>query len=412
MASVRAPKSRKLEGFLFFVCGIGSTIAWTAILANLVFYTVHLGASSFIYLNLAVYIPSFPIALAQAKWDSEFDQKYQSLNTFLFRGTLSYALSCLAVLLVPMASYNVSYLVTLTVVLGLTSAILQGTMKQMAAFVYEESDLLQAAVSSGMQGSAIFVLIVALSTGFGDDGNPAGLLPFNFSILGIKVFCWAIFYVLMTRSNDVMVSMQQRDAAMSMRSNSKMHLALLEDDPLLLDESETGTSEEEMSYKTLWKRTWKCCMSLIITLVSSMLVAAYLNRVPSATNNIEFPQVLFYAKMIPDVLGRPATILYKLKSENYVLGFSIFRFLFVPVFLIYVLTDLIPRNDTALTVALAIFSFFSGYIVTLTYQIAPQNLSAAEKVNSPNQANLLSICFSSSILGGLLIGLIMISSGY
>lgn len=406
-------ESGKLEAILFFISGIGSTIAWTGILSNLVFYTEHLGAASYIYLNLAVYIPLLPISLAQARWDSLFDRKYSSLNTFLFRGSISYGLAVVAVFFTPKARNSLLYTIFLTLVLGTTSAVLQGALKQMAAFVYKDSGLLQAAVSSGMQGSSIAVLIVALFSGFGDSGDTQGFLPFNYTMLGATVFCWSMFHWLVTRSTDVMKSMRRRDSIITdsifqKRSSSGMGSSNNATSPLL-DEYTPNASDAEMDYWTLTKKTHVHCISLILTLLASMLVGAYLNRVPSADpDNVEFAQVLFYAKMIPDVLGRPFTILMKPRSEGFVLTVTILRLLYLPIFLIYTLTDIIPRSDFWITLGLAVFSFFSGYIVTATYQLAPDNLSEVEKSNTLKQANLLNICFSSSVLGGLLIGLILL----
>ena len=399
-------QSRNYETILFFITSIGSTLAWTAVLSNLVFYTKHLGESSFIYLNLAVYIPLIPISLAQARWDSTFDQKYESLTSFNFRGTFSYLVSIGAIWLIPAASNNLPVLSFLTLILGTTSAVLQGAMRQMASFVYPGSGILQASVSSGIQASAVAVLAVALWTGFGNDGSSKGLLSFNYSILGITICCWITFYMLMTRSNDVMTSMQRRD--MSMRLQIEHESLRLEKENLIEDQKDIGALFVDLDYYTIWKRSWMHCVSLTVTLISSMFVCSYFNRVPSADpNDIAFPQLLFYSKMIPDLFGRPATIYLKPKSQILVLVFSIVRCLCVPVFLLYCYTDIIPRNNIGLAITIMIFSFFSGYIVTAVHQQAPDALNAEEKGNVLKQANLLNICFSVSILIGLLLGLLM-----
>lgn len=62
LAARRAPTT---EVVLFFLSGVGSSLAWTAILSNLVYYTAVLGKASYIFLNLAVFIPLLPIFIAQ-----------------------------------------------------------------------------------------------------------------------------------------------------------------------------------------------------------------------------------------------------------------------------------------------------------------------------------------------------------
>merc|ERR1712238_203902 len=156
----------------------------------------------------------------------------------------------------------------------------------------------------------------------------------------------------MTMTEDANKSMTQRDFSIAdLLKQQSMDLTV----PLALESNEgevsslmdtTASNVNELDYYELWKRTRVYSLSLILTLFNSMLVASYLNIVPSANPaNTSFPQVLFYAKMISDVLGRPATIIFEPKSTRIVVVITALRTLFVPVFIIYALTDLLPRND-------------------------------------------------------------------
>lgn len=397
---------------LLFLTGVGATIGYTAILSNLVFYTEHLGESSFIYLNLAVHIPFVTISIFQANWDEIFDKKYKKFTTCIFRGSFSYALAVIALILTPRASNNLIFLSTLVFVLGTTSAILVGSMRQLSHIVYPESDIPQVAISLGMQGSALLSLVVTLATGFGDDGTVDSLLIFTYSILGIKLFCWIMFYLLLFQSNDVRTSLKERDTTVVLQPRAKINTEHLEE-PLILDESFIHTSpDNELSFSSLWNKSWIYCMCLILTLTSSNLVTSTFNRIPSEDpKNEGFPQVIFYTKMISDFVTRPSAYLIKPKSEVIALILTALAFVTAPVFLLY-LTDVIPDSDFWLMTAIILFSCLSAYVITACFQLAPEVLSTDEKVNTLKQSNLLSICFNLAALFGLLIGLVFYEIGF
>jgi phosphoglycerol transferase MdoB-like AlkP superfamily enzyme len=145
-----------------------------------------------------------------------------------------------------------------------------------------------------------------------------------------------------------------------------------------------------------------------------MMVASCFDRVPSQYASGEtvssypaeaLPQVLFYTRLLADLLGRPATVLYQPKSPATLVVLSLMRLVFVPVFFLYIsdaATTMIPRNDSVAIVAIFLFSFSSGYFATVAYQIAPSLLPVdAREINRTWQASLINVCFSTSILIGL-----------
>lgn len=392
------------EAVLFFFCAVGSTLGWTAVLSNLVFYTDMLGADSFLYLNLAVYAPLLPITSVQAAWDSYFDRQYQSLKSYSFRGHISFTTTLMCTLLLPLCSRSLPFLSMNALFLGISSAVLHGMLKQMASFVYCDCGRLPAAVTSGMQASAILILIVSIATGFGRGASMEGLNAFYFSIAGLVVCCWACFQALMNCSKDVVSSMYRRDSSMF----ESMGEPLMSNGDTEAQDSleEAPTASEpfvEMSVKDLWKWTWPACISIALAVGSSMSVASYFNRVTSQyANNQSFPQLLFYTRLFADLLGRPATLFCSPKSATTLLTLSVFRLAFVPLFFLYITTNWIPKNDALATLGVFAFAFTSGYIATLSYQLAPALLRESERErNSIKQTSLVNVCFSAAVVGGL-----------
>jgi hypothetical protein len=347
------------ESALFFLSAVGCTIGWTAVLSNLVYYTDTLGVDSFLVLNLAVYAPLLPVTFAQAIWDAQFDKRFQSLRSFSFRGTVGFSVTLICLVLLPWTSQSLLFLSITSIFLGLASAVLHGTLKQMASFVYPNCARLPAAVTAGMQASALFVLVVSIASGFGRCASKEGLKLFYFTTASILTACWLCFQILLSYSKGVLRSMQRRDSFFRVSSTTNEL-----EEPLLLTTTTQGgeASEEErhlqlvvgvqnnettpphlltgleLSMVQLWNKTWPACFAIMITVASSMSVASWFNRVESEDlDNTAFPQVLFYTRLLADLLGRPATLLNMTRPKSIVslVAISVLRLGFVPVFFLY-----------------------------------------------------------------------------
>mmetsp|Transcript_4218 Transcript_4218/g.4697 ORF Transcript_4218/g.4697 Transcript_4218/m.4697 type:complete len:117 (-) Transcript_4218:378-728(-) len=114
-----------------------------------------------------------------------------------------------------------------------------------------------------------------------------------------------------------------------------------------------------------------------------------------------------------DFLGRPATLWIPPTSLSCIRIVTAIRFCFVPIFFVYVAAgkNVIPRNDGAVILGVALFSFTSGYNATACYQLAPDLLQDGQKGSTPKQAGLINICFSASIVIGLGVSFILMAAG-
>jgi len=202
----------RFEIVLFFACGIGSSLCYIAALSALVYFESQYGAESYVYLNFAVYAPLLPISLAQARYDQEIDQYAGSYRTFLFRGVLGFVLSTVVTAIIPFVN-GLSSIIMLSALLGTAGAILQGMFNQMASFV-SAGGALKASISSGLQASALVVLMVSIMTGFGSSGNASGLQSFFLIVAGVEFILLGVFLVLMWKSRLIAMSMTQRDTSL------------------------------------------------------------------------------------------------------------------------------------------------------------------------------------------------------
>jgi hypothetical protein len=386
------------ECVLMFFAAAGSTLCYTAVLSNLVFYNLTMGVQSYILLNLVIYAPMLPITIIQTTWDNKFDRRAGSLTAYSFRGLIGFSVSFICLILMPFLN-ELNRLLIVALMLGFASATLHGMLKQMASFVYPGCFRLAAAATAGMQASALPVLFVAFGTSFGHDSSSDGIREFYFTSAILLLVCWGCFHVFITQSDGVYRGMERQDSLLIINGEDGII------DPANL-ESETqiveSVSNEEMSTVELWKKTRSACFVISITVASSMSVACWLNHVKSQNpDNQAFAQVLFYTRLLGDLAGRPAT-LYRAPSSIYslVIAASV-RLSFVPLFFVYTTTDIIPKNDIAAVVGIFFFAFSSGYLATLVYQLAPLSLSMEERGrNLTRQTGIINVCFSTSILLG------------
>jgi hypothetical protein len=391
------------ELILFFGCGMGSSLCYIATLSSLVYFMMQYGANSYVYLNVAVYFPFVPISLAQARWDQNMDKIYGSVRTFISRGIVGFVLSIAGTLLVLHVS-GPGVLVISAVLQGSGGAVLLGSLNQMSSFVDTTSGRLKAAVSAGVQASALVILLLSLATDFGSSGSSHNLKTFFTTVTLLELICLVMFLVLMTCRSTVATSMLRRDSS------------ILDMDPLLQEsvqerqEVQSATpNQRELSYSKLFEHTWKCCIILLITLIPSFLVGSWFTQV--RTHWMQLPQILFYTRIGCDFLGRAATTLVIPKSVKNLSYLSFGRL--VPVAMFFINSS-IPwqGSDICSILLVGSIAFLSGYLVTGCFQLAPGMLqSDIRDTNVARQTSLLNVAFSFAAFGGILLSFLLIAFG-
>ena len=386
------------DEILFFACGLGSSICYIATLSSLVYFMMQYGPNSYLYLNLAIYLPLLPISVAQARYDQHFDRILGSNRTFLFRGAVGFVGSVIGTILIPTISGQ-RMLVISAVVQGTSGAILQGAFKQMASFI-SSSGRLTAAVMAGHQASVLVVLAVSLWTGFGSSGIDKEMGVFFRTIAVLECICFGIFLLLMHCRPPVTASMIRRDSAIF-----TMMPILNDDTPIL--------QPQDLDYFELWESTRTCCVTLVVTLVPSSLVASWFTHV--RTNWMRLPQILFYIRIFADFCGRIATILVPPSSVQCTAITSGLRL--IPVVFFFMInastSSFFQGNDLLSIVLVALIAFLSGYLVTASFQLAPELLTIKNRqANVSKQASLLNVAFSVAIVGGILSSFALIDLGF
>ena len=458
--------ARSTESMLYFCAAIGSTLSWIAVLSNVVIYTNTLGADSYLYLQLVLYVPLLPVTMAQAFWDAAFDHKYP-VYSYWFRAALGYGSTVVGLLLLP-NSRSLVAVCTVNLILGMASAVLQGMLKQMGSSTiccsYATTPTITAAVTAGQQAAAIVCGMVALGVrpasgnrdAAQDIDNVHDYLQYFYRWIAFLVFiCWTCCQGILTMmlrhrpepTEDEIDArpatpptpeltaplLPQRQTA-DLESISKLQEVEKEDSlsPASSLQQRGGSAEQEadtltsapISYTTLWSITWRigCCLGL--TVASSMAVASWFNRIPSSSRTDDLAQTLVYTRLIADLFGRPLTLWRHVQVSNThsLVKWTVVRVAVgIPLLVAYCATDVL-RNDTIVLVGVALFSLSSGFLATSCYQSAPKELlllvtlpddddddgshhtavAASATLARQQQTNMLNVCFSFAVCLGLL----------
>jgi len=339
-------------------------------------------------------------------------------------------------LLIPLARHSLPLLTAMTFIVGTASAILYGTLNQLASLVFPDSGAFPAAYTSGLQASAGLVLITTLGTGFGGSQQHGGAVNAEWAFYGVisvlVAISWFAFIRLISTSHCVKQSMDQRDSSLSQQDLAALSTPFLDEKSnneakeyaeerlLLLSSSFSAIdllpsqplptiSDTDVTFVFLWKRTWPCCASLIITVASSMAVASSFNQTNSTNPKSDsLPRILFYIRLFADLLGRPATLVLPPSSVSCVGLITAIRLIFVPLFFLDVNNKLV-LGDWGMIFGVAAFAFTSGYVATGIRQLAPNALTDTRtEVTVPKQSTLINVTFSMAVLLGLTVTFVLL----
>jgi len=409
-----------IEHVLFFGCGLGSSLCYIATLSSLVYFTIVYGPDSYVDLNLAVYLPFLPVSLVQARWDQKIDEYLSSRLTYSLRAMVGFGLNLTGTIRMMVHSSrgngSLVMLILDTSFQGIGGAILYGTFNQMASFVgVGDGRRLKVAVSAGVQASALVVLAASLVTRFGIGHDEKQFSSFLWIIIIVETVCFVMCLFLLV-SPLVTSSMITRDSSLSFmveeeeeeeeEDRADQNNAL--EDPFL-------TTNIQISYAEIFDNSKHCCCILFVNLVPSFLVGSWFTQVE--TNWIALAQVLFYVRIGADFLGRLATIVIppqSIQSLSWIAGLRL-----LPVVLFFANSrGPLPFlggdywADIFSITLVAVIAFFSGYLVTGCYQLAPIGLpSDIRDANVSKQASLLTVAFSFAAVGGLLLSFVLLSVG-
>jgi len=221
-----------LEHTCIFFIAVGVSIGFTCVLAAVNYFSLTLfqDKREFLYLCMAVYLPSLPVVMLQLKYDKQVDTKLGSQNAFNFRAAVYFIIMGLLMAYLPLgpASPDVRSTPTMdrqppllicVTILGFFSALSYGTFFQIVSFLPSRGGTCTAVFSMGYQGAGIIAMIMALVIGFRTHPTDAQVKGFFWCAAFFEFFAGIAYMVMYNKSKVYRKALRIRDREASHASN-------------------------------------------------------------------------------------------------------------------------------------------------------------------------------------------------
>jgi len=390
----------------FLIISFGYMLPWTSLGSLISYYKYRYGASFYVKIYCAYYLPGLPVALVQYQYDEFLNNLYGSKNAYKWRGFICFVVMVTILLCLSWVVSEIP-LIFMFALLGMASWLCHGTATMYASLFPRAA---VAYLQIGFRCPELFAIVADHFLDLGMDATAQSLDLFykiTASLLACSLICW----VLLVESNISTVVFEDKDrrgraveddlektpllsTSTSTTSTSTTNTSTSTTNPiqrarLLLSAMDSFVQRDQLFHSSVSP----LCAALFITMWSSIFQAsffAYVNAVSSETKNLE--QRLYFIRLICDLVGRPLTFLprpFFLQTNNELLIASILRSLMLIVFFTYISVPSFPQSDTFICVLVGIFSTASGYLVVLIYEHAASvELTKSERAHATNVLNI------------------------
>lgn len=202
--------------FCFWVIAFSYMCAWTSFGSLVPYYKRHYSAFVYNLIYCAFYLPGLPICILQYKFDSYYDSKYGSQDTYLLRGVFFLTVSIIMV--VSMIWIERDWLLILAfVILGICSWAMHGTASTLAS-IYPPSCI--GALQTGFRSPEVFTLGTTLLLNIGSAPDSPSLRYF-YTFTSIGVFSGLASWIVLTTNARAKRYFREVDSAYDKENRAK-----------------------------------------------------------------------------------------------------------------------------------------------------------------------------------------------
>ena len=374
---------------LFFLTSLGYMSSFTMVGVLISYFNAHYGPSFFVVLSAAFYMPGIGVSYIQKRLDTFLDERLGVQSSFVVRSSI-----CMGGLAIAMLAFPASFVgggrgppLMMMFLSGVLTWWSHGTASVVTLLFPPDANV---ALQTGFRAPelAALPLAIALHIGPASSLRDVSLFLWCSALLSAGgLVCW-LFILGSAHGARRLANLERAKADKTPRSKTRNASTFeAENEPL------------EPVQKTI--RTY--LIALGVSLFCSVFQAPFYAYAKSAQGR-DINEILYFARLYGDFLGRPLAKIYKpgwivKEGGGGVLIYTLQRIVWMAFYFVYVFGPayLIPRNDLAVVAVVAYFSFGSGYINTLTIELAGAEAgsptqNAARKEEASHLLNLIFQC--------------------
>jgi hypothetical protein len=404
-----------------FVAALGIQLGVNVVFGSVADYSSRFGSGSFLWINVAVYLPFLPVSLLSPRLLFSLERGRgvrASARAGVVAPELVMALfgasGLLCALLGPVGRHLPLLLVVVSCI-GALSALQYNAVMSLAMQAASKG-WHEMAVSFGFQAS-IFVVLAARELLGARLVSLACAVVLVASSSGVYLFCDAV-----APGSGVSADIESPDASTG-RPRAQAQ-AQVQAQPQAQSQAQPPAQTQHTggggggsgnaggaTQRELLRVVWPHALILFLTVFGSVLLFPFFSYAPSSAHSAErradFSAVLFYVKSVADTLSRPVTVATSCglrQDGRALLGLAAARIVLgVPLFFAYCFSTRLGRSDVLFCLFVATFSATSGLFITYAYQLGAELArKRLPEGDAKRVSGLLNLAFQTGILAALI----------
>ncbi len=398
-----------------FVAALGVQLGVNVVFGSVAEYSSRFGSGSFLWINVAVYLPFLPVSLLSPQLRFSLERG-RGVRASARAGVVApelvmvlFGASGVLCTLLGLAGRHLAPLLVAVSFIGALSALQYNAIMSLAMQVASQG-WHEMAVSFGFQAS-IFVVLAARELLGARLVSLACAAVLVASSSGVYAFCDVV-----APGSGVPADLESPEARPEARLGRAQAQAQAQaQQPAQAQRSggsvSDGDSAGGATQRELLRVVWPHALTLFLTVFGSVLLFPFFSYAPSsapaAERRADFSTVLFYVKSVADTLSRPVTVATRCglrQDGRALLGLAAARLaLGVPLFFAYCLSTRLGRSDVLFSLFVAAFSATSGLFITYAYQLGAELArKRLPEGDAKRVSGLLNLAFQIGILAALL----------
>lgn len=381
---------------LFFAAfGAAGSLADTAVMAAMMYFSALHGPSVFALINLSSRLFVVPALLAQFRYDFIYDREHGTVSMHTFRQAVFSSVAICALIVLALCSKVLVLLLLASACTGTMGATAVSSYNQLASFFEDDAT---AGLLVGMKVGSIVVVSISFIVGMGYKPTDTAARTYFFIMAGLVAAGLACFIVFVNTSGAQVV--KDKDEREKLGQG---------------DETTRRQEEEAESSFGVFLGTVSTTIGKISKVAGTLAMVATTENVmfvlyPYAESyatpkRLNIAQLLFIIQVILEMIGRSAPIFLKTEmSDDSLWWNAIMRIPITILFVLHLHSPLI-KSDMVLFIIIGGLALHSGWLVTVCFRRGVDSSSDSEKTRASIGLQLV---FWLSMLLGVLIDLVLI----